>query len=52
MRDNRSVRLKMADFKDFVSFVMFFMKNMDEFLSDLSEFVLTYAGKGISFITV
>jgi hypothetical protein len=29
MRENRSVRLQMADFKGFVSFVMFFMKNMD-----------------------
>jgi hypothetical protein len=29
MRENRSVRLQMADFKGFVSFVMVFMKNMD-----------------------
>jgi hypothetical protein len=29
MRENRSVRLQMADFKGFVSFVMAFMKNMD-----------------------
>jgi hypothetical protein len=29
MRENRSVRLQMADFKGFVSFVMIFMKNMD-----------------------
>jgi hypothetical protein len=29
MRGNRSVRLQMADFKGFVSFVMVFMKNMD-----------------------
>ena len=29
MRGNRSVRLQMADFKGFVSFVMAFMKNMD-----------------------
>ena len=28
MRENRSVRLQMADFKGFVSFVMVFMKNM------------------------
>ena len=29
MREIRSVRLQMADFKEFVSFVMVFMKNMD-----------------------
>jgi hypothetical protein len=29
MRKNRSVRLQMADFKGFVSFVMVLMKNMD-----------------------
>ena len=29
MRENRSVRLQMGDFKGFVSFVMVFMKNMD-----------------------
>ena len=29
MRENRSVRLQMADFKGFVSFVMVFMQNMD-----------------------
>jgi hypothetical protein len=29
MRENRSVRLQMADFKGVVSFVMVFMKNMD-----------------------
>ena len=29
MRENRSMRLQMADFKGFVSFVMVFMKNMD-----------------------
>ena len=29
MREIRSVRLQMADFKGFVSFVMVFMKNMD-----------------------
>jgi hypothetical protein len=28
MRENRSVRLQMADFKGYVSFVMVFMKNM------------------------
>jgi hypothetical protein len=29
MRENRSMRLQMADFKVFVSFVMVFMNNMD-----------------------
>jgi hypothetical protein len=29
MRENRSVRLQMADFKWFANFVMVFMKNMD-----------------------
>jgi hypothetical protein len=29
MGENRSVRLQIADFKGFVSFVMVFMKNMD-----------------------
>jgi hypothetical protein len=29
MRENRSMRLQMADFKVFVSFVMVFMKHMD-----------------------
>jgi hypothetical protein len=29
MRENRSVRLQMAGFKGFVSFVMVFMKNVD-----------------------
>jgi hypothetical protein len=29
MRENRSVRLQMADLSEVMSFVMFFMKNMD-----------------------
>jgi hypothetical protein len=32
MREIRSVRLQMADFKGFVSFIMVFMKNMDRII--------------------